>query len=336
MKGTKMKNTIIIFALLLLASLCAADSLNVSLAGYIDTPGTALGVHLVGDYAYVAGYHAGLQIIDISTPSAPSLTGTYNTSGVALGVHVVGDYAYVADWYAGLHVIDISTPSTPSLTGTYDTGYALGVYVSGSYAYVADYTAGLQIIDISTPSAPSLTGTYYTGYAEGVHVVGDYAYVADGDLQIIDISTPSSPSLTGTCITSGTAREVHVVGDYAYVASGGDGLYILDISYFTGIEEKDKGFKPLVYNISAHPNPFNSAVSISASQGAEIEIFDINGRMVYAMPVGAGSKPARAGGSETLPYEIVWSPVETITSGVYLVRARVGDGEVTKRVIYLK
>ncbi len=102
--------------------------------------------------------------------------------------------------------------------------------------------------------------------------------------------------------------------------------------------------KPDNIEISVHPNPFNSAVRISVGAIHElplhIEIFDINGRMVYKMPVGAGSKPAHAGGSRTLPYEITWQPPASLGSGVYLVRARFGSvpaGEtVTKRVVYLK
>ncbi len=100
--------------------------------------------------------------------------------------------------------------------------------------------------------------------------------------------------------------------------------------------------------ISAWPNPFNSAITISIDchsgegrnpeGGVEIEIFDINGRIVYKTPVGAGSKPARiTGGSRTLPYEITWQPDESVGSGVYLVRARIGDEQTTtRRVMYIK
>ena len=124
-----MKRMMIILILVFINNVLFADSLNVSLVGHINTPGYAYGVYVVGDYAYVADFYD-LQIIDISTSSAPSLTGTYNTSGIARGVHVVGDYAYVADNYAGLQIIDISTPSTPSLTGTYIMGgYTWGVFV---------------------------------------------------------------------------------------------------------------------------------------------------------------------------------------------------------------
>jgi hypothetical protein len=53
----------------------------------------------------VADDSTGLQIIDISTPSSPSLVGTYDTSGYARGVYISGKYAYVADYDSGLGVL---------------------------------------------------------------------------------------------------------------------------------------------------------------------------------------------------------------------------------------
>jgi len=41
------------------------------LKGNYDTSGIAFDVEIVGDYAYVADYDSGLQIIDISNPAAP-------------------------------------------------------------------------------------------------------------------------------------------------------------------------------------------------------------------------------------------------------------------------
>jgi len=104
----------------------------------------------------------------------------------------------------------------------------------------------------------------------------------------------------------------------------------------TKIDEEEIVSKPKAFTISAHPNPFNSAVSITAPAGAEIEIFNIEGRMVDKLSVGAGLKPARAGGSETFSYECVWQPNENLGSGVYLVRAKYGDESVSKRIVYLK
>jgi hypothetical protein len=195
------------------------------------------GVQVVGNYAYVADSTSGLQIIDISNPTTPTLKGNYYTLSYAEGVQVVGNYAYVADYYSGLQIIDISNPTTPTLKGNYDiSGLAAGVQVVGNYAYVTDSDSGLQIIDISNPTTPTLKGNYNTpGRAWRVQVVGNYAYVTyvaddESGLQIIDISNPTTPTLKGNYDTLNYAYGVQVVGNYAYVADYDSGLQIIDIS----------------------------------------------------------------------------------------------------------
>ncbi|WP_414534032.1 LVIVD repeat-containing protein, partial [Dolichospermum circinale] len=84
---------------------------------------------------------SGLQIIDISNPSTPTLVGNYDTPNLAQGVQVIGKYAYVTDFDSGLQIIDISNPSTPTFVGTYNTpGKAHRLQIVGKYAYIADDT----------------------------------------------------------------------------------------------------------------------------------------------------------------------------------------------------
>ncbi len=130
-----------------------------------------------------------------------------------------------------------------------------------------------------------------------------------------------------------------------------------------GIEEDNL---PKDFALSAWPNPFNSAVTIAldAPVGAhgraplQIEIFDISGRRVAQLSdrgtVGAGLAPAlndvadnnERDGARPSPTacEFTWTPDETLSSGVYLVRARFdGRGDLAptgqtavQRVVYLK
>ncbi len=105
----------------------------------------------MGNYAYIADYFSGLQIIDISNPTNPILKGNYYSSGEATDVQVVGNYAYLAAGGGGLQIIDISNPTNPTIKGNYQNNYdyAFDVKVVGSYAYVAAREGGLQIIDVS-------------------------------------------------------------------------------------------------------------------------------------------------------------------------------------------
>ncbi len=109
----------------------------------------------------------------------------------------------------------------------------------------------------------------------------------------------------------------------------------------TPVSENSGKQLPAELSISVSPNPFNSAVTLElegvgatvrSPEQIAVEIFDINGRLVGNL---SPSSAETAGFSED-PTPVVWQPDESITSGVYLIRARVGNAEATKKVVYLK
>ncbi len=118
-----------------------------------------------------------------------------------------------------------------------------------------------------------------------------------------------------------------------------DGTYFVDFSdmCFSIVSELGIRFGerfPDESILRTYPNPFNSSVSIYAPENANIEIFDINGRMVEKIPTSPlnnrSAERKKTGGS------FIWSPDKSLGSGVYLVRAKIGDEKITKRVVYLK
>ncbi|UXE59018.1 MAG: hypothetical protein KA717_24060 [Woronichinia naegeliana WA131] len=192
-----------------------------------------MGVQVVGNYAYVADYNSGLQIIDITNPASPTLKGSYY-SYLARDVQIAGNYAYLASDTSGLQIIDITNPASPTFKGSYNTpGVALEVQIVGSLAYIADGDSGLQIIDITNPASPTLKGSYDTpGSALNFQIVGNLVYIADNSsgVQIVDISNPAKPTFKGSYDTPNYAQGVQIVGNFAYVADNASGLRIVDIS----------------------------------------------------------------------------------------------------------
>jgi len=96
----------------------------------------------------------------------------------------------------------------------------------------------------------------------------------------------------------------------------------------TGIDEATK---PQTTGITAiRPNPFNSAVSIEYSVESEtrvgIDIYDILGRKIANI-----ENTRRPSGD----YRAGWVATD-FPGGIYFVRARFGEQEITKRVVYLK
>jgi len=98
----------------------------------------------------------------------------------------------------------------------------------------------------------------------------------------------------------------------------------------TAVEERPP--VPERLSLSMYPNPFNSSLRIEAPAGATIEIYDINGRLVYEIPVSSRN----SGNHRTRSLEIIWQPDESVASGIYLIRAKAGNKAATRKVVYLK
>jgi len=198
------------------------------------------------------------------------------------------------------------------------------------------------------------------------HVDGSVFPLAESSVPVVD-------GLLGLWDTDGLAE-----GDYtlslAVINSDSDSLVSKMDIRLSGMSISDSSpqtARPEVFEINAHPNPFNSAVSITVdcqgliNQPLTVEIFDLNGRRVAELPeygtVGVGHSPALNADTRTNERDgikpsptakaVVWSPAPSLPSGVYLVRALVGElpsplrqangtagsGNVaTKRIVYLK
>ncbi len=103
--------------------------------------------------------------------------------------------------------------------------------------------------------------------------------------------------------------------------------------------------KPAKIAISAYPNPFNGNCRImidDLGMGIDaIEIYDVNGRKVEtlrpsgtSLHKGGNNAPPLNKGGQGGSY--IWQPAPSLGSGVYLVRATVGEQSTSKRIVYLK
>jgi hypothetical protein len=118
----------------------------------------------------------------------------------------------------------------------------------------------------------------------------------------------------------------------------------------TGIADNNLTL-PDEFALSVFPNPFNSAVKISVGQTGMsnlravrqtrmsnerpmpvIEIYDLAGKMVAKISL-AGNALQRVAQKNR---QCRWSPAPSVPSGVYLVRAKTANSEITKKIVYLK
>ncbi len=249
---------------------------------------------VVGTYAYVSDYGAGLKIINIGNPAAPSLVGTFpiamnsNTS-----IAVSGNYAYLNDYVNGaVRIVDISNPASPNLIATYlpPGGFPGSVAVSGHYLYIGDFSGAVEIVDVSNPASPSLVGSYLVSPLPqhpaagtpssplGFSISGNYLYVADQGtgLYILNLANPTSPSLVGSYDPGGNSGTsytgIQIVGNFAYLSDSLGSLVKINVS--------DPALPQLAGVAVTGGTPWDVFVANGyayvSARNSGLEIFDIN------------------------------------------------------------
>ena len=214
------------------------DTQTQEVVAELVTESIVSGVHIDGNYAYVANWSDGLMIVDISDPMAPVEVARLAFEGQCWDVSISGDHAYVGNDVQGLRIVDISLPSAPVLVATY--GSDLGAsfeycQVIGTRAYAATQS-GLYILDVSDPAnpaelgfSPELNGSWH------VQVVDNIAYLSEfaNGIRIVNVADPTNPQDMGFFTTAGPAYWMEADGAVGYVAVGSAGIELLDLSDLT-------------------------------------------------------------------------------------------------------
>ena len=194
----------------------------------------------IGTSTYVAvsaEHDNGVQILDVSTPSAITAVSQITDNDTRALATVQGltsfkigssTYLAVTAFYQGVQILDVSTPSSISAIskigddGTRTLGGATGItsFKIGSSTYLAVTSStenGVQILDVSTPSSISAisqitdNGTRTLAGPAGVtsFKIGSSTYLAvtsstENGVQILDVSTPSSISAISQITDNGS------------------------------------------------------------------------------------------------------------------------------------
>jgi hypothetical protein len=160
-------------------------------------------VAISGNYAYVANRSATgqLQVIDISTPSAPVLKKTVRVSGaggIGNSIYYYKNRVYLGLTASGpgpqLAIFDVTSPTNPVPVGagwSFPPGQGHdinAVVVRGDYAYLAHpegsgdtYREQVTVLDIRNPAPVRVSGFYSDGKSGGngksLYVSGSTLYV---------------------------------------------------------------------------------------------------------------------------------------------------------------
>ncbi|MDI1356536.1 MAG: T9SS type A sorting domain-containing protein [bacterium] len=186
-----------------------------------------------GNYLYLAlgntftnPQKAGMAIVDISSPTSPSVMGIYvlNSSSTGAGiVKVEGNYAYLGAMQSGLIVLDISNKSSIQQVSQFIPGInfppvlnpnpqlynARGMEVQNIIVYLCYDAGGVRIINCNNKMAPKETGRWCNPVMftplnrpkayNNIIVDGSLAYVAVDycGMELLNISDTAAISMNG-------------------------------------------------------------------------------------------------------------------------------------------
>ena len=183
--------------------------------------------------AYIAGYHAGLQILDVMTPNAPTFLGSYDTVGTRPDMEAVcarDSFAYVPFYSRALfRSVCVSDPRRPTLAGVESTAYdATDMVLRDTFVYKVS-RRNMQVVNVARPRQPVLVGSCVAGDATnaGICLVDTLAYVTNAPTQVINVADPTHPAVIGEFGRG--AWNVRVRDTFAYL-TGNDGLYIYSVA----------------------------------------------------------------------------------------------------------
>ena len=164
--------------------------------------GEAHNLTLNGNTAYVGTRDQGLQVVDVSTPSAPTVIGTLDAGGSCNWLACLGDVVYARFFDIGLAVVDVSVPASPTIAQILDTPINVAtltvvgdrLYHSGGY--------DLWAWDLADPLAPVLLGATAIGMDLKADLVvqGTTTYVAGNNMGLIavDWSDPATAAIVAS------------------------------------------------------------------------------------------------------------------------------------------
>lgn len=216
-----------------------ANATNPSIQGQISLGSICRSLRVTDTLAVAAMGTAGVKLVSISTPSAPTLRSTVPTIALVEDVWVDGSFAYLA-CETGMQVANISNPARPTRFGSFASGASTDLVIIGGKAVLA-YTGNeppVRVVDISAPNAPILQGTYAGSFTRNVAPWNGYAVLAAATdrsaprakIDILNISNPSNPTSAGSIVLSTINAGVDAVatnGDYIFAGRSGQGVDIV-------------------------------------------------------------------------------------------------------------
>ena len=159
---------------------------------------------VMGNKLYVSWYQAGVQVFDITTPSAPKRLGQYDTYQPQFAPEESAKNAFGEEPWDILCGSDSLQNALPT---TYDGNWAVYPFLGESKVLAGDLSNGLLVLDVSGSTS---TGKNYVSDFDGDGRTDYSTYTPSTGIWKIETSSNGTYSETGF----GIAEDKIVTGDY--------------------------------------------------------------------------------------------------------------------------
>lgn len=191
-----------------------------------------------GNLAVVSSRFFGLNVVDVSNPSAPVLNALVDNLGFAYKVALEDGLLYLMDIAGKLTIYDVNDPASPVfLSRLFTTPNSENIAVTGGLVYIVDSDGGsgrITLIDARIPTNPQILEVIpTTSQSFGIDLTVNRAYTASGfgGLRVYSRNPlTGGVSLISTLPTGNNAYYVRRKDDLALIANFGGGLFVADIS----------------------------------------------------------------------------------------------------------
>jgi len=196
-------------------------------------------IALNGNYLYVVDGKFGLEVVDISHPSAPRLAGFIGLDGYSHKVLINNKTAYVTSGFNGLHIIDVSVPTHPRLISTFQAYPPPGDDTANQ---VSDSDVIVDVPeDYDNERESSGGGDVIVSWEElirdegalDIAINGHTAYIAYGSAGVVmvDIANPAKPRKISTLHVDKMAESIFYNHGTLYITAGLQGLQLIDTTH---------------------------------------------------------------------------------------------------------
>lgn len=202
----------------------------------VASGGPSADIVLQGNRAYVAAFHEGVRVFDITNPYEPRHLGSWPDSPhlmekLPLNIAANGTTAYVKDQLGRIDIMDFTSPLNPVRIGglSMDDDPVSAYFGPSAYLRLGDRiittsSSLLSVVNVSNAASPSITRTSFAMDPYGSFVAGpNEAYYVDlfGTLAKLHFDPDGTLISTPLAGMAPEALPQAIVGNHLYVALNG-------------------------------------------------------------------------------------------------------------------